>query len=437
MKRTNSFLLPTTLVCCAILFSAWANAPIKTTVAPPPPTLADIYEDAQPGSFLSIAGAPQAWLTNAVKGWMGKLPVSTQLSRISIPGTHDSQTAGYAVGVATQSWSIAEQLDAGIRYLDLRLKTKPNSRKIDIYHGDFYVGSLDDVLNAVKSFLTNNPTEAVLIEVQHGGGNDGDLMRDYLKDYLTGATYGSLFLPSTNSACTIGTAKGKIVLLRNIGCRSGEVTKYGIDIDNFYTQRQNYYQVYAFAHEETKNSDWATFPSKIKLAKEFVDKAVASTSGCVVNYLSGSTGMTPYDVAVGTNSAVYEKIGSSGKKRYLGLIVMDWPGDRMIYRIIKSNFDFEADCNCPAKTFRGVDSHRTWVEFRMPQGKGGEVRSFPAGAYHRYVFPACHRTWWTDTKFRCNPTTKVWEKVGGDFGANGECTSYIPAGYPEIVTGDK
>ena len=84
---------------------------------------------------------------------MNDLPDSLKLSKISIPGTHDSATlhgcpsigAGYCV---TQHMKIPEQLSAGIRFFDIRLKQdSTDKKKFYIYHGRAYLDiTLKEVL---------------------------------------------------------------------------------------------------------------------------------------------------------------------------------------------------------------------------------------------------------------------------------------------------
>ena len=64
----------------------------------------------------------------AKPNWMADLPDETPVSLINIPGTHDSAT--YAARILQfrklskcQTWDISEQLQAGIRYLDLRINS--------------------------------------------------------------------------------------------------------------------------------------------------------------------------------------------------------------------------------------------------------------------------------------------------------------------------
>lgn len=60
--------------------------------------------------------------------WTSKLRGDLLLSQVNIPGTHDSGTSKSALieafSARCQSLTISAQLEAGIRFLDLRVKYK-------------------------------------------------------------------------------------------------------------------------------------------------------------------------------------------------------------------------------------------------------------------------------------------------------------------------
>lgn len=100
------------------------------------------------------------------QNWMAMIPGNIKFNHLSIPGAHDaatsSGTSGSTPAAKCQDYTIAEQLSKGCRALDLR----PGFDKTDltIYHGITSTGvTLDNALNAVKSFLIDNPTETVFI----------------------------------------------------------------------------------------------------------------------------------------------------------------------------------------------------------------------------------------------------------------------------------
>ena len=90
----------------------------------------------------------------AAHNWMHSLNDDVSLSQLSIPGTHNSG-ARYETWPGTsqcQDLSIDEQLEAGVRFLDIRCCHRNNTFRI--YHGmeDQHL-SFDDVLDTCISFL--------------------------------------------------------------------------------------------------------------------------------------------------------------------------------------------------------------------------------------------------------------------------------------------
>lgn len=104
--------------------------------------------------------------TARTQNWMAMIPGNVKFNHLSIPGTHDAATSSGSSGstgaAKCQDYSIAEQLSMGCRALDLR----PGFDQSDltIFHGVTSTGvTLANALDAVKTFLTNNPTETVFI----------------------------------------------------------------------------------------------------------------------------------------------------------------------------------------------------------------------------------------------------------------------------------
>lgn len=121
------------------------------------------------------------------------------LREMSIPGTHDS-CARYNRALSytdkCQEWSVTEQLNNGIRFLDLRLNYNNDDNRdengftgFDIYHGRFqnatfkpsWYGVIDpdrsDVANIyaeMVQWIIANPTEFVLVNIANTGGTASD-----------------------------------------------------------------------------------------------------------------------------------------------------------------------------------------------------------------------------------------------------------------------
>eukprot|EP00429_Kryptoperidinium_foliaceum_P025007 CAMPEP_0176147498 /NCGR_PEP_ID=MMETSP0120_2-20121206/75192_1 /TAXON_ID=160619 /ORGANISM="Kryptoperidinium foliaceum, Strain CCMP 1326" /LENGTH=447 /DNA_ID=CAMNT_0017484117 /DNA_START=65 /DNA_END=1408 /DNA_ORIENTATION=- len=124
---------------------------------------------------------------------LGKQP----LCRVGLPGTHDSCTYKFdadkgnspdsaeILGVLPdmilsqiferlcqcQSLSTKEQLERGIRYLDLRVGYHPESDSFATCHGVFCV-DVKEVLQELAEFLEANPKEVVIVEFKKLYGMD-------------------------------------------------------------------------------------------------------------------------------------------------------------------------------------------------------------------------------------------------------------------------
>src|ERR1700757_1493735 len=121
-----------------------------------------------------VAGADEPPID--LPGWMARLADDAPLSGITIPGTHDSgaRFGGVApvvdfvtaLWVHCQNWTVTQQLNAGVRFLDVRCHAEPDGT-LRIHH--LFVDeqlTMTDVLRECVAFLAANPSEALLMRVQ-------------------------------------------------------------------------------------------------------------------------------------------------------------------------------------------------------------------------------------------------------------------------------
>ncbi|MET9489900.1 phosphatidylinositol-specific phospholipase C [Nocardia sp. NPDC006630] len=162
-------------------------------------------------------GAPQAW--------MGALPDSTSLLRLTIPGTHDSCCTNALHGTPwaqTQNWALADQFQQGIRFLDMRLNGLQDhtSDSFGVYHSAAYQGiTFDGVLDACRNFLARNPGEVIVMRVKKEDGTDNDVGGNFeqiFDGYLDVKGYRPLFWIGDHVP-TLGEARGRIVLIAQFG----------------------------------------------------------------------------------------------------------------------------------------------------------------------------------------------------------------------------
>lgn len=103
--------------------------------------------------------------------WMQALDDNLFLSRLSIPGAHDAATSscgssGITGGAHTQTYTIAQQLEHGVRLFDLRPVW--NGSDMMIYHGIISTGvKFNDALTTLCNFLNSHPKEFLFVIMRH------------------------------------------------------------------------------------------------------------------------------------------------------------------------------------------------------------------------------------------------------------------------------
>mmetsp|Transcript_36477 Transcript_36477/g.58045 ORF Transcript_36477/g.58045 Transcript_36477/m.58045 type:complete len:382 (-) Transcript_36477:89-1234(-) len=101
--------------------------------------------------------------------WMARIPDSTNVTSMFIPGTHDTMADSGGDLAECQSWSLKQQLESGIRVLDLRFKHDADFMKC--FHGiiDLHKDDIHDTIPVLESFLMENPTEAIFARIKREG----------------------------------------------------------------------------------------------------------------------------------------------------------------------------------------------------------------------------------------------------------------------------
>ena len=100
------------------------------------------------------------------KEWMNLLNDSILITDVSIPGSHNSCSYNTSFSFSKcQTYNLEEQLNMGVRYLDLRFTLK--NGKLKMYHGwDNLNISFEECLNQIKHFLEEHPSEILLLRLQ-------------------------------------------------------------------------------------------------------------------------------------------------------------------------------------------------------------------------------------------------------------------------------
>lgn len=334
--------------------------------------------------------------------WMKYVDNNKFLDELSIPGTHDSGTCSVDNDTEPQSSQakcqqdyIPTQLLEGVRYFDIRLGKGENP---GIDHGACYLLKKDgnfmhlsDVIGYFNTFLSENPTEALIMLVSRG--ND-----EATNESLTTAL-GKVFdenpdLFYTSSRIpTLGEVRGKIVLLRRFGLAGNSVSSHtwGLDLAQWddkiaahtdstsmclvrdergfeavgETGDEEPYctKVYAQDHYECTGTDkigWVdmALQETTKLARIMVDVEdndgakvkVLEHSWCI-NYTSCTNykqGSNPFTAARVVNEHLYKSqyINSTGNEstkedclKHIGIIASDFVDAALARSIYQRNYD--------------------------------------------------------------------------------------------------
>lgn len=290
--------------------------------------------------------------------WMGELRDEYPLSMLSIPGTHNSPTCYVALpSVRCQAVGVREQLDNGVRFLDVRVSANRDNDDLALVHSVFPVALTGAryfavLVQRLYAFLDANPSETILMSVKREGtgrGTDRHLSQHLFRRYCGGDSATRWF--TEPRIPTLGEARGKIILIRrfkNHDALQAEHggTGWGIDaaawpdncadgtVDSGLIRVQDFYEV----------SQSHNIEKKIEMARMHLEKACRQTFSLplFVNFLSASNFFNascwPEKIAARVNPSIIEylcmghaekdkgsaqmDVGDAGT----GIVVTDWVG---------------------------------------------------------------------------------------------------------------
>ena len=164
--------------------------------------------------------------------WMAAIPDNMLLSQLTIPGTHDSASLfenATSLGFAkTQDLNLAQQLNLGVRFFDIRL-----NKDLDVYHGPVFQHlTFSQVTSICSSFLGSNPSETILMLINASDPKSNNKNPDAFARAVRNAMNGAAGLWSLgNQVPALGDVRGTIQLLRRYP--AGSTTPVGIDLTDW------------------------------------------------------------------------------------------------------------------------------------------------------------------------------------------------------------
>ncbi|WP_160713287.1 phosphatidylinositol-specific phospholipase C [Chitinophaga solisilvae] len=291
------------------------------------------------GTSLSAVTASVA-LSVTLNAWMSNVPDATSLAALSIPGTHDSgaRVEPVAGTAKCQTLSIGEQLDAGIRFLDIRCRHIGDA--FAIHHGSIYQNmNFTDVLNACYGFLNSHPTETIIMCVKEEYDPTSNT-RSFEQTFDSYVALNPGKWSMGSAVPNIGQVRGKIVLLRRFGAAStpkgidatswADNTTFSINNGSASLRVQDQYQV------PDNNTKWNNITNLFTEAKN---------GNSNVLYLNYSSGYKPLIFGIPSITTVSNAINpklntyfSGNLKGRYGIIPMDFAVSDRASLIINTNF---------------------------------------------------------------------------------------------------
>jgi 1-phosphatidylinositol phosphodiesterase len=282
---------------------------------------------------------------------MARLPDTSKLSQLTLPGTHDTCTAFLTPIASAQGWSVLDQLNHGIRYVDIRCRQIQDTFAIhhqQVFTGVFFGSGVRDVC---VNFLKANPTECIVMQIRQGewtasDDNNTKTFQQVLDAYLQG--FESFFWLGDHIP-TLGEVRGKIVVVRRFNLDSNaprglspvpwkDNTTFEAQYDAANDQAvkfevQDQYNVPTILPNDI-NAKWNAISA-------LLDRAKADGSDAwYINFTSGAGstgGAYPNAVEARIYTPLYNYLGGGPFPNRLGTLMLDFPDDTLIGRIIGLN----------------------------------------------------------------------------------------------------
>lgn len=313
--------------------------------------------------------------------WMSRIPDYVNLTSLSIPGTHDTETYDLVDKPVfqTQNHDLKTQLRAGLRYFDIRGRLLINESAggedgdpvIGIFHGQVYTGyTFKDVLLTIFDFLERYPTEGVVMRLKQEGppvwiNPDGSADEDAgrtsrttfegafnhyrLDDALTepGSTK-HLLLPwppsSTHPGASLPTMaqlRSRIIILQEFPSVFGP---YGVPWESPHISLEDLWIIPDAAHLDEK---WDAIRTHLVEAAASPD----DSDVLFLSHLSASVGVLPIEAAAGTladvngttiagmndRTGLWLEEGERQAGGKTGVIMGDFPGQRLVDAVLRRN----------------------------------------------------------------------------------------------------
>lgn len=276
-----------------------------------------------------------------LSGWMEMVPGNVNLTHLSLPGSHNACARYERFGKTAkcQTLTISEQLEAGIRFLDVRCRHIDN--KFSIHHGIVYQRlDFDAVMHACTQFLDRHPGECIIMSIkeEYRSANNTRSFEEtfdaYAKRYAD-KWYLSPTIP------TLQEARGKIVLLRRFTAKNEDM---GIDATGW--ARNRTFTINNGPTQLRVQDEFLVPRNRIKWSNSnalLTEARTVNTDALYINFLSGYKpraflripNIKKVSLAMGNNIIRFFTANQRGR---FGIVAMDFADATKASLIISTNF---------------------------------------------------------------------------------------------------
>jgi len=306
------------------------------------------------------------------------------MSAITIPGTHDSAAYTYSWPfIATQTLDITAQLNAGIRYFDLRCGLRANV--LEMVHGQAILNlRLEQVLADMYTWLASHPSEALIAQIKRDRKDESSTLHFAQAVVRTIAATPDCWR-TANTTPLLGELRGRIQLFRRFESSPYHpLGAYGLDVSHWQDNPERPFTIHTPQNVHLTIQDHYSFPDALGLptliarkggdVSELLDLAATthdrsdpySASQWFINFTSAFEfnlyyQITPREIAAGAYWAFRwedgmnvrlrayldahtddRRAGGQTTKRRFGIVAMDFPeagAKDLVLSVLMTNFE--------------------------------------------------------------------------------------------------
>jgi 1-phosphatidylinositol phosphodiesterase len=272
--------------------------------------------------------------------WMSYVSDGLKLSELTIPGTHN--TCATQTIAKCQSMPLRDQLNAGVRFLDVRCRHIED--RFDIYHSSFDLNQRFDldVAHVCVEFLKSNPSETLvmLASTEHLPKNNTLAFDDVFHRYVE--VHRSFWYLSEHVP-TLRECRGRIVLLRRF---RSDRRPFGIDMSGWHHNGPCHIKNHPHHKFHVQDVFKLTANQKWQHVKETLGVVTSSSNEMphtmYLNYCSAQNWplQPPFIIAMVVNrqlKAYLDEREKSGSKCQLGVIILDFVNPGLVEKLFLFN----------------------------------------------------------------------------------------------------